>query len=197
VGFLWAIQESKERGYPRIRSTSPSATAAAAEWTAANSPSAWQMAKMANWQTGKTATMDAQGEGQISGNQTMDKRNRFEYEMRWDWHTTGGPKNGSCLWLTVGGLQLRSGSWNRRCPDSGSKSKWQSPRSRLIFQSMPAAVAVYLECANFQSRTSIFVWTLGGLKFQECPALWLRQVGFLGGRLKCSHYFHILNCLQW
>jgi len=40
------------------------------------------MAKMANWQTGKTATMDAQGEGQISGNQTMDKRNRFEYEMR-------------------------------------------------------------------------------------------------------------------
>lgn len=40
-------------------------------------PGKWQ-----KWQTGKTATMDAQGEGQISGNQTMDKRNRFEYEMR-------------------------------------------------------------------------------------------------------------------
>lgn len=128
-------------------------------------PGKWQ-----KWQTGKTATMDAQGEGQISGNQTMDKRNRFEYEMRWDWHTTGGPKNGSCLWLTVGGLQLRSGSWNRRCPDSGSKSKWQSPRSRLIFQSMPAAVAVYLECANFQSRTSIFVWTLGGFEIPGMPS---------------------------
>lgn len=73
-------------------------------------------------------------------------------------------------WLTVGGLQLPSGSWNRRCPDSGSKSKWQSPRSRLIFQSMPAAVAVYLECANFQSRTSIFVWTLGGFEIPGMPS---------------------------
>jgi len=115
---------------------------------------------------------DAQGEGQISGNQTMDKG--IVLNMKWDWHTTGREM---VVALTVGGLQLPYGSWNRLASSCFGLGIGFAISSISIDLSINGSCLWSAPIFNLERQY------LPGLKadweFQECPAFGANQVGYL------------------